>query len=129
MKIDGEWYHADLTWDDSISGESKISRRHFLCSDKIARERGHRDWYSSVNVSCNSERFADESFEDLYHIPTLSGDSDHNGKIELPDLLQIRGYVDLGADLTCYVCADADRDGEISLSDAKLLRKKLLGID
>jgi hypothetical protein len=53
MQLDGEWYHVDVTWDD---GES-TSRRHFLCSDDMACERGHRDWYSCVDVECKSEKY------------------------------------------------------------------------
>ena len=48
VKIDGEWYHADLTWDDSAAVNGGVSHRHFLCSDKAAASRGHRDWYSVI---------------------------------------------------------------------------------
>lgn len=49
VRIRGRWYHVDVTYDDPVcdSGilpSSKISHRHFLMSDKKARETGHRAW-------------------------------------------------------------------------------------
>lgn len=38
VKVDGEWYHIDVTWDDPIvtgsSGGSNITHKYFLVSDK-----------------------------------------------------------------------------------------------
>jgi len=117
VKIDGEWYHADLTWDD---GESVI-RRHFLLSDTTALERGHRDWYSAKDISCVSDNYLDADFDKLSYTSAGSGDADHNGECELLDLLNIRA----GGDI-CKKCADIDRDGEAEEEDAELLRQKLI---
>lgn len=129
VKINGEWYHVDLTWDDSASSGTFVSRRHFLCSDTVARERGHRDWYSVIEVECKSERFNEIDFDDFYHVLGVLGDSDHNGRVDLSDLLQLRGHIDFDIAINCTFCADADLDGNITLTDAYLIRKKLLGID
>lgn len=129
VKIDGEWYHVDLTWDDSVSNESGVSRRHFLCSDEAAKARGHKDWYSVVSVNCVSEKFSEKQFDDVLHVKFFRGDTDHNGKVEFHDLLMVKGNVDLGRALSCIVCADVDGDGSVTEADAVLIRKKLLGID
>ena len=130
VRVDGEWYHTDLTWDDSAATLSGVSRRHFLCSDNMAKERGHIDWYSSVKVTCQSERFSDVNFDKVSDTDHLSGDVDHNGKISLSDLLYIRRYVDgYATNMPCAVCADLDGNGIMGEEDAEDIRKKLLATD
>lgn len=126
VKIDGIWYHVDLTWDDSVLQE-RISRRHLLLSDKTAFERGHRDWYSPIEDACASEIYRDADFDTILHGEIQAGDVDHNGKIELPDLLILRRFLlnEREVDL-CRFCTDLDRDGLVDGSDVILLRRKLL---
>lgn len=33
IKLDGEWYHVDVTWDDPIDGDGSISHKYFNVSD------------------------------------------------------------------------------------------------
>ena len=127
VKIDGEWYHADLTWDDSAALEGEVSRRHFLCSDKMATSRGHRDWYSAVDVICNSERFADGSYKE--EGDSLLGDADLDGKLTLYDLLLLRRSLELKDYNISLEIGDVDGDGALTISDIGLLRKKLLEAD
>ena len=56
VKIDGAWYHVDITWDDLNTLPTRISYQYFLQSDaglaaidvgKDDAER-HRDWVASV---------------------------------------------------------------------------------
>ena len=127
VRIDDEWYHADLTWDDSAMLDEGVSHRHFLCSDKVAMSRGHKDWYSAVNVVCNSERFAASvSREDG---SKLVGDIDLDGKINLYDLLVMRRRFELNCATIPIDVGDVDGDGTITLGDIELLRKKLLNAD
>ncbi len=128
VRIDGEWYHADLTWDDSAVTASGVSRRHFLCSDKVATERGHRDWYSSVSVSCLSERFAETDFDEALDADVSDWDIDSDGSLSLADILILRRYVESG-DVPISGGGDLDGDGEVTALDVVLLRKKLLGED
>lgn len=121
VKIDGEWYHADLTWDDG----DVIGRRHFLCSDQTAIERGHRDWYSSVDVVCDSERFRDADFDVMLWREPKGGDLDHSGDVEFSDLLLLRAHLDFGREV-CGKCADADGNVQVDWDDAALLRRKFL---
>lgn len=127
VRIDGEWYHADLTWDDSAVTVSGVSRRHFLCSDKVAAERGHRDWYSSVSVSCLSERFAESDFDGMLDADASPWDADGDGLLSLADVLILRRYLERG-DIPVF-SGDLDGDSEITHGDVALLRKKLLGED
>lgn len=65
-KIDGEWYHADITWDDpyfddgyTFIGDSNedhwdlgaVTHEYFLKSDDEIRDLGHPDWELSFNVN------------------------------------------------------------------------------
>ena len=122
VKIDGEWYHCDLTWDDG--GEMR-DRRHFLCSDNKARELGHRDWYSAYGEICLSEKYDAAELSALTH-ELYSGDADHSGEVELYDLLSVIG---VGGAPLCQMCADVNADLACDERDADALRDKLLGIN
>ncbi len=57
VRVDGEWYHVDVTWDDCItptetreSGEVDISRRYFLIND-VEMGQNHRWDISSLPSS------------------------------------------------------------------------------
>ena len=57
VRVDGEWYHVDVTWDDCItpeetreSGEVDISRRYFLIND-VEMGQDHRWSISSLPSS------------------------------------------------------------------------------
>lgn len=131
VMIDGEWYHADLTWDDSASSYmGEISQRHFLLSDKVAEERGHRDWYSFFEVDCESEKYVDLDFSDSLKPLHIIGDVDHSGGIDLADILYLRRLLSVRDQRgLCMICADSDENGAVDLDDAGYLRKKLLGAD
>lgn len=117
-RIDGEWYHVDLTWDDGARG---VVHRHFLLSDKVAEERGHRDWYAPIDVSCGSDKYADADFHMIFHSRYAQGDADHSGQTELIDLLLLR----IGGNI-CEICADIDRDGTVDDEDAESMRAIIL---
>ncbi len=127
VEIDGKWYHVDLTWDDSVGVRS---RRHFLLSDAVAAERGHKDWYSTEEFVCDSEKYADDVFDDWFKDVHFSGDGDHSGEVDLADLLYLRRLVSSGevAEL-CENCADINVDGVLDTSDIAYFRKKLLAVD
>lgn len=45
IKLDGMWYHTDVTWDDSMSNQAYVSHRYFLASDdKIYQSHTSGDW-------------------------------------------------------------------------------------
>ena len=121
VKLDGEWYHVDVTWDDTA--DNVASHRHFLLSDRMARERGHRDWYSVGAFSCNSEKYANGDIESLLHGAFLIGDADHDGEASLTDLLLLRRRE---RGMICAHCADIDGDGTVDDEDVFFLRMKIL---
>lgn len=59
VKIDGEWYHADVTWDDPTPGtEGRCKYTYFLMSDDTMKDEIHRHhgWDASL-AACGSTRF------------------------------------------------------------------------
>ena len=47
LKIDGKWYHVDVTWDDpawDILG--RVRHEYFMLSDAAIKEKEHYDWSS-----------------------------------------------------------------------------------
>ena len=113
----------DCTWDDLGVDGTAFRRRHFLLSDAAALERGHRDWYSAVEVECVSDRFVDVDPARLLHGVFEAGDVNHDGIVTLADLLLLRR----GEDGNCPRCADLDCDGVSNERDAMLLRDLILG--
>ncbi len=66
LKVDGEWYHADITWDDPYYEDGYtylydanddhwdlgcVIHEFFLKSDEEMTELGHPDWSLSYNVN------------------------------------------------------------------------------
>lgn len=121
VRIDGEWYHCDLTWDDNA--ENISDHRHFLNSDKKAASQGHKDWYSAYDAACPSEKFDGADLSPLTH-KLYSGDADHSDVTELYDLLLMRRSGDI-----CGMCADLNADGVDDERDLEILRATLLGIN
>lgn len=125
--IDGEWYHVDLTWNDTANG---VSRRHFMCSDEAARERGHKNWYSYADIKCNSDAYANADFDLLLHGKYESGDVDHSGAVDILDLVALLRLVNgLSEMAPCNYCSDVDSNGGVDALDVEFLRRKLLSVD
>ena len=60
VKIDGKWYHVDVTWDDpSPNTPGLVDHSYFLLTDdQIKRgEKPHYDW--DVQTPCTDTRFSD----------------------------------------------------------------------
>ena len=66
VKIDGEWYHIDLTWDDGDSF-CKVLHKRFLFSDDEAKGSGYYSYTVGNGVECTSEKYSGEY---LSHINT-----------------------------------------------------------
>ena len=127
--IDGEWYHVDVTWDDSASSEA-VSRRHFLCSDASALERGHKDWYLPIEVQCLSNKYVDFDFDTFLQDRITLGDVNHDGNVTLLDLLMLRRWQTGGEDSDfCRFCADLTLDGAVDEKDIDIMRRKLIASD
>ena len=60
VKVNKEWYHIDLTWDDPISSGNRVFHTNFLLSDGEIEETEHYDWVSNYFYElpdCNSTSF------------------------------------------------------------------------
>ncbi len=60
VKIQGEWYHMDVTWDDTIkpSGENDSARYHyFLIDDYTMSLIGSRRWNKALYPPATSQRY------------------------------------------------------------------------
>lgn len=63
VKIDGKWYHVDLTWDDALPDTPGRARHDtFLCSDVALKKVGHTDGWNAPTV-CTSTRFDSEDLD------------------------------------------------------------------
>lgn len=66
VKIDGAWYHVDLTWDDPTPNSAGyVSHQYFLRTDAeiSAGEKPHYDWKS--DITCTDTRFSDGFWLDV----------------------------------------------------------------
>lgn len=134
VKIDGVYYHSDVTWDDPLGAENDIEyrRRHLLFSDAKADQDGYIERYCAKEIKCDEKRY-DQGIS-LSHIAfcSLAGDVDHDGIIKLYDLLFFRLYLSGEEILTrniCMLCADLDGNLLIDGNDVRCMRDILLNID
>lgn len=61
VKIDNNWYHVDVTWDDPVPDyEGRVKHTYFMMSDAAAQMRGelHYSW-NSKGISADDTRYDD----------------------------------------------------------------------
>ena len=131
VKIDGEWYYSDVTWDDPPSDEGKsmpVSRRHLLFSDKKADDDGYKDRYGAGDEKCESEKYDSFEFSELLSPTHGRGDVNSDGKVNAYDVICLRRYIECGekSEIACPICADVDGDFWISEIDIQLAREIVL---
>lgn len=104
VKIDGAYYHLDITWDDPI-GIIPYNAKHtyFLLSDSEMLEREHYNWTS--DYTCTSTKYDDAFWsevrspfaaleDDLYYIdPTAKTLNSFDGVTFTTDTLKTFNYV------------------------------------
>ena len=131
IKIDGEWYYSDVTWDDppNKEGSGEYSRAHLLFSDEKADKDGYFDRYGAEDIRCESKIYDGRELSEKYPFCSLSGDVDHNGEVTLYDLLLSCLYLENKSTLSkdiCFVCLDSDSDVRIDQRDAEYIRRAIL---
>ncbi|MGN1134326.1 MAG: transglutaminase domain-containing protein [Oscillospiraceae bacterium] len=64
IKLDGEWYHVDVTWDDPVpeSEQTGIMHEYFNVTDKELEENCHI-WDKNKYPSATSEKYAFKGIE------------------------------------------------------------------
>ena len=84
VKIDGKWYHVDVTWDDQeyderYDGFKKTNRyMHFLCPDAVINtDHGKYNWASDDNSSLAKGRNVATDYN-YYRLGDVNNDSKYN---------------------------------------------------
>lgn len=67
VKIDGEWYHVDATWDDTRSATKGLpGHQHLLRNDEeFSGWKSHVDWYDAEYYLSTSTRFTNWFVHDI----------------------------------------------------------------
>ena len=61
VKVDGEYYHVDCTWDDPMEDNwGVVYHDDFLLSDEAAINGGHEGWDLSSTISCIDKKYENE---------------------------------------------------------------------
>lgn len=60
VRLDGEWYHVDITWDNIDVG---VSHKNFLLTDREILDNGHRGFVNANGVECKGERYSGTSLQ------------------------------------------------------------------
>lgn len=78
IRIDGDWYHVDVTWDDPVQDRPGRVRHEHFCNSDAKREELVKeymanysgwffvqDWVYSLNVTANNTRFDSSYWADV----------------------------------------------------------------
>lgn len=68
VKLDGDWYHVDVTWEDPIGGNSygfgNLRNKYInLTDDKIRNERSHKTW-SPNSLKATGTKYGPEAVKE-----------------------------------------------------------------
>lgn len=116
VKIAGNYYHVDTTWDDGGS----IKYDNFMCSDSAINTYHNYNWEVTIN-GVKKSRSTGVAPYDLRNL----GDINRDGKVNEDDAIEIQ-YYDLHLhDLSSEqkMRADMNLDGSIDLSDGVFIRQ------
>jgi hypothetical protein len=78
VKLEGQWYHVDCTWDDPLPDQgfsSSVSHTYFLCGDSTMKSFGYYDWASDYTAPSDYARVAYA----VYDGPASSSSSGSSG--------------------------------------------------
>lgn len=70
IRVDGAWYHVDVTRDDPIpapGGSPMVTHTRVLCSDAALETLGYRDWFCVGGHACTDTRY-DGLFSDVREV-------------------------------------------------------------
>ena len=124
LEIGGEWYHADVTWDDKE--QFNFTHDNFMCSDEEIKEARHENWYSPESVACEKNFLVGELkpyFEDFAH----TGDVNCDGAVDVLDMI-LCGVRENGVDNTAFLlsASDVNRDYIYTNEDFECIRNIIL---
>ncbi len=110
VKLDGEWYHIDLTWDDLGTHNGQVSHKFTLLSDnKIQSLDQPHFGYDLKDIMASSERFDTEhwhsggaavvTIDRVYYYVDGNKLTDQNGKVIMENLDGGDGYWNIASNL------------------------------
>ena len=122
VKIAGNNYHVDTTWDDSNSDKYK----YFMRSDAIINNDHNYNWSVNINGITKTRNTGVTNY-DLYNL----GDVNCDGKVTINDYNMVLNYTLDAQNLSSEqkMRADANLDGKISMSDALCIRSAIAKIN
>ncbi len=128
VKIDGEWYHVDVTWDDYPEIFASCEYDSFLKSDTAIKNTAHIDWYSPNDLLCVSEKYAEEDFDFSLLKFCGTGDVNCDGELDVLDLVLCKLPKEKIPANTCFlnISADIDGDSRLTNTDFALIRQRIL---
>ena len=128
-KIDGEWYHVDVTWDDYPEMFASVEYDSFLKSDDAIRKTSHRDWFGKEEIGCNSYKYDNMSFISPLKSFIGTGDVNCDGTLDVLDLVLLESEKGQFPNNHAFLIPAADIDGDRALTDidSALIRQSVLG--
>ena len=65
VKVDGRWYHIDITWDDPVPNQvARITHKYMFLSTKAIKDMGHTGFaepYSAISIVYNDAPWRDDN--------------------------------------------------------------------
>ena len=106
VKIDGAWYHVDLTWDDTVSYPTFTSYTYFLQSDvglsaidaQRAEADRHREWVAAVPAT--DTKYDNAAYRDAVTPIVKSGDVYYLATSVESQTKTVHGSILSGTDIT-----------------------------
>lgn len=116
LKIDGEWYHADVTWDDK--DKFNFTYDNFMLSDEGIKEARHENWYSPEDILCETNFLLEDDtpfFESFSH----TGDVNCDGAVDVLDIV-ICCSKDSALENAVFLLSASDVNGDYVYSNEDL---------
>lgn len=72
VKLNGEWYHVDLTWDDPLNDVyGRVSHEFFLVSDERIKQLDSTRKFMSSERECTSKQYDDPVWDNKWFSPIV----------------------------------------------------------
>lgn len=128
VRIDGEWYHADLTWDDTPEVFAYCDYKNFLKSDDFMVQSGHLGWHGLNDIKCVSNKYDTASFRSGLLENMIEGDLNLDGVVDVVDIILCGLPVEKLPNNMPFllICFDMNGDKVTDESDFDLLEWKIL---
>jgi len=112
VKIDGQWYHVDVTWDDSYRG---TTAKYFLVTDKKISSDHY--WDSPVHADANQVGFVEWNGNIYYY---GENGQRHTGWLSISDYKEANGYYIQNQPSVFYFDQEGRKQTGIVCADGKI---------